>query len=193
MRALVIDFASAVPRCGLASADAVRWIELEPNPEDARGRLLYQALERLAPEEGWRALDALACVTGPGPMTGVRVGIAATIGLARGASLPVVPLTAWHLRVDPSIRDEQEVRFPIGRAGWSWALVDTGAPGWPIRASRVDRAADEETPLRDDALIAALQTVARIDAADLRPVYLRPASVDPQFDVFGRPLAGAAT
>ena len=50
--------------------------------------LIEQALRRAA--IGFDSLSAIAVCTGPGGYAGLRVGVAACLGLAHGADLPVV-------------------------------------------------------------------------------------------------------
>lgn len=64
------------------------------------------ALERAG--IGIRDVDLIACVTGPGSFTGVRIGVCAAKGLAHPGSIPCLPVDsleaiAWNLRMSDAV------------------------------------------------------------------------------------------
>jgi tRNA threonylcarbamoyladenosine biosynthesis protein TsaB len=81
---------------------------------------LVPAAEFLLSRLGWRAteLDAIAVTLGPGSFTGLRVGIATALGLARGAGTRVVGVGTL-----PALARAAEAP-PAG--GWICACLDAG-------------------------------------------------------------------
>lgn len=92
-------------------------------------------------------LDALACATGPGSFTGLRVGIATAQGLAEGRGLPVVGVPTLEAYAY-AVRGVEGLLCPmidarkkeVYVAGYRWEddrLVEL----WPAQASSPERLA----------------------------------------------------
>ncbi len=93
------------------------------------GQTLLPWVDRLLAEAGIRPreLDLLVCSVGPGSFTGLRIGLAAARGLARGAGCPVVGVStldalAWRHRGHPGL----VVPVVDARKGRSYAAVYAG-------------------------------------------------------------------
>tara|TARA_A100001015_G_C15034738_1_gene735442 strand:- start:1382 stop:2068 length:687 start_codon:yes stop_codon:yes gene_type:complete len=63
-------------------------------------------------------LDAIACVSGPGGFTGVRVGCAVTQGLASGLRCPVIPINTLEALGYSCVNDS------ISEMSLIWAMMD---------------------------------------------------------------------
>jgi len=94
MKLLALDTSSA--RCS-----AALWqdgIVLQQSTDTARdhARLILPMIDRLLAEAGTTLsqLDGIAFGRGPGSFTGLRIAAAVTQGLAAGADLPVLPVSA---------------------------------------------------------------------------------------------------
>jgi len=74
-------------------AELVREVPL--HSPDGFGHVLYDHLERLLGEQGWKVaeVDCFAAASGPGSFTGVRVGLAAVKGLAEATGKPVAAVS----------------------------------------------------------------------------------------------------
>ncbi len=75
----------------------------EIHSTDGFGHLIFGGIEALLAEYGWKLtdLDAFAAARGPGSFTGIRVGLAATKGLATALARPLVTVSnlqalAWY-------------------------------------------------------------------------------------------------
>jgi tRNA threonylcarbamoyl adenosine modification protein YeaZ len=143
----------------------------------------------------------VAAGMGPGPFTGLRVGIAAARAFALGRSLPVIPVVshdaiALSILLDDAIADEPAGRFAVvtdaRRREYAYSLYegidDDGLPirvGGPALAPRDDidgLLADRGFTRRDAhavsaamvALVAARALASgRVDMAAHEPLYLR--------------------
>jgi len=99
----VLSIDTAGPVAGVAlRVDGASWVRTERVTRGADTRLMPWA-QALAAEAGIRLgeLDGVAVGAGPGAFTGLRVGLAAALGLATAVGCPVVPLDTLRTRVHP--------------------------------------------------------------------------------------------
>jgi tRNA threonylcarbamoyl adenosine modification protein YeaZ len=136
-------------------------------------------------------VSAVACGMGPGPFTGLRIGIAAARAFAVGRRIPVVPVMshdaiATEALLDDPARDLVVVTDARRReVAWSRyaGRTPSGAPvrvGGPLLAPRetfvvddADRLDAVEVPAAGIAFLAALTLRGERDADPDEPVYLR--------------------
>ena len=95
---------------------------------------------------GPEAVTAVAAGMGPGPFTGLRVGIAAARAFAAGRGIPVLPVPS-HAAVAAELAERGETgRIVIvtdaRRREHYWTVVDLGAPGEGIVPGRGDAGPD---------------------------------------------------
>ncbi len=71
------------------------------------------------------ALTRIAVSTGPGSYTGIRIGLATAMGLARALEIPCVGMSALKA-IAATLEDIQPriVIVPIGRNGYCWQTFD---------------------------------------------------------------------
>lgn len=134
---------------------------------EAIGRLIADVLARanVRPVE----IGGVVAGVGPGPFTGLRVGIAAARAFAFGIGVPVLPVAshdavAWG-RSDPTL-----VVTDARRREVAWSVY--GAPdaaGLPVRVEGPELAHPEdlETVLAGYASVQAFTTLDRVDAAEI--------------------------
>jgi len=107
----------------------------EFSSERAHNSVLFAPLERMLRKAG--ALRGLVCGTGPGSYTGVRVGIAAAIGISMARRVPLLGL--------PSVLALPARRCAVcgdaRRGAWWWAEVEDGALTLPPAAVSLEQAA----------------------------------------------------
>lgn len=153
------------------------------------GALLADTLRQagVAPAD----LSAIACGMGPGPFTGLRIGIAAARAFAFGAGKPVVPLVshdavafAWYSAGnDGDLLVETDARRK--ELYWS-AYSGLSAAGLPVRVGGPGLARPEDVPASSGArleaaavsagalgMLAELTWAAGKDFATDEPLYLR--------------------
>lgn len=103
--------------------------------ERAHNSVLFPPLERMLRQT--RALRGMVCGTGPGSYTGVRVGIAAAIGISLARRVPLIGL--------PSVLALPAPRYAVcgdaRRGAWWWAEVENGALTLPPSAVSLEEAA----------------------------------------------------
>jgi len=95
MKILVID--TSGPVCGTAVMDEGKvYSEYTAQNKNTHSASLMPMIEAVLNAAGaeLKELDAVACVTGPGSFTGVRIGVATAKGLAHGAGIPCIPVDA---------------------------------------------------------------------------------------------------
>ena len=93
---LGFDTATADAVVGVtADGEAIREARVDPGP-DGRPRhsqVLLPEIERsVEAAGGWEAIERIAVGIGPGPFTGLRIGIATARGLAQAREIPIVPV-----------------------------------------------------------------------------------------------------
>ncbi len=98
---VAIDSSGPVEAVALSRGDLVLAQASRRRPR-GKGTALAARIHQLLGEAGCTPdqLNAIACVTGPGSFTGLRVAIATAQGLARGLDIPTVPVDAtfaWAL------------------------------------------------------------------------------------------------
>jgi tRNA threonylcarbamoyl adenosine modification protein YeaZ len=136
-------------------------------------------------------VSAVACGMGPGPFTGLRIGIAAARAFAVGRRVPVVPVMSHDAIATHAIGDDPErdlvVVTDARRREVAWSRyagrTPAGAPvrvGGPLLAPRESFAVDDadrldavEVPAAGVAFLAALTLRGDRDADADEPVYLR--------------------
>jgi len=94
---LLLTLSTATPGASVALSRGERLLgELLLAPENARGNLLFPAIDQLLQAAGvaMTQLDAFAVVHGPGAFTGLRVGVAAAKGLAQASGKPLLGVSS---------------------------------------------------------------------------------------------------
>lgn len=83
-------------RCSVALSAPDGWQCLHSEADRRHAAELLPMIDQLLTQHEMELADlhALAVVTGPGSFTGLRIGCAAAQGLAFGADLPVIPVSA---------------------------------------------------------------------------------------------------
>jgi tRNA threonylcarbamoyladenosine biosynthesis protein TsaB len=107
--------------------------------ERAHNAVLFSPLAALLQQ-----VEDLAIVvvgTGPGSYTGVRVGIAAAVGISVGRGVPLVGLPSLTALVHAMGMDRYAVCGDARRGSWWWAEVESGKPALPPLAAPLDETA----------------------------------------------------
>lgn len=94
---LLLTLSTATPGASVALSRGEKLLgELLLAPENARGNLLFPAIDQLLQTAGvtMAQLDAFAVVHGPGAFTGLRVGVAAAKGLAQASGKPLLAVSS---------------------------------------------------------------------------------------------------
>ncbi|HEY8788611.1 MAG TPA: tRNA (adenosine(37)-N6)-threonylcarbamoyltransferase complex dimerization subunit type 1 TsaB [Actinopolymorphaceae bacterium] len=205
---LAIDTATATTVAGLARDGVVlaRFAHTDPL---RHGEVLVPGIRAMFDEAGISRSDVslLAVGTGPGPYTGLRVGLATAVGLSVALDVPVdgvCSLDVLSLGVDVAA-----FRAGVGvvvasdarRREVYWARYD--APGVRAAGPEVSKPAEIATDgpvaglgpqlypeafanaigphVPDGGLFAAVVSAGRLERRDLRPIYLRhPDAVAPK-------------
>jgi tRNA threonylcarbamoyladenosine biosynthesis protein TsaB len=119
MRMLLIN------TCGgegvVALADEAGVIASEPLPGRGTSEALLPAVHRLFPD-GFRGVQAVGVVIGPGSFTGVRVGLAAAKGFCEAAGIGMVAMSRLAL-VAADVRAERAVALLDGGRGEFYAGI----------------------------------------------------------------------
>jgi tRNA threonylcarbamoyladenosine biosynthesis protein TsaB len=102
----------------------------------AHNSVLFAPLERVLRQAG--DLRCIVCGTGPGSYTGVRVGIAAAIGISLARNVPLIGM--------PSLLALNAACYAVcgdaRRGAWWWAEVESGAlTAPPVAAPQEETAA----------------------------------------------------
>lgn len=156
-------------------------------------------IERVLQESrvGPTALRAVVAGMGPGPFTGLRVGIAAARAFAFGIGRPVVPLIS-HDALALDLSEQLLVVTDARRREVAWSTYGVGDElGLPVRIAGPELASPDEL----DTAVAGYGTFRRLDATSIpagalgmlgerlfaarrsfgpsEPLYLRPPDVTP--------------
>ena len=108
--------------------------------ERAHNSVLFAPLEAVLRQA--ESLDLIVCGTGPGSYSGVRVGIAAAIGLSLARSAPVIGMPSIGALSQAQGLDRYAVCGDARRGAWWWAEFESGrltVP--PVTASESETAA----------------------------------------------------
>ncbi len=193
--AVVLGFDTAGPWVAAALVADGRLLaaRAEPMERGQAERLVDLLAEMLAAERlDWPALDAVACGTGPGNFTGVRIAVAAARGLALALRVPALGVTRFEAlalgQPEPCVvaldarRGEAYVqRFGDGAMGPELLAADQPLP--LAGAASVIGDAPGLTAPAPERLAENIARVAlsRLGTAQPRPaaLYLRPADAAP--------------
>lgn len=170
--------------------------------ERAHNAVLFAPLAALLREMG--ELECIVCGTGPGSYTGVRVGIAAAIGVAIARRAPLIGLPSLLALRHTVGQERYAICGDARRGSWWWAEVENGTLTLPPLTGTADETAaraaawnghifttDSASPAFCEAtltwpraeLLAASasglseQAIARLAAQPVEPIYLGAAFV----------------
>lgn len=132
MRILAIDTATAAT--SVAVVDSSGSLRCEAQVIDARrhAEAIAPLIRDVLADAGLDAssLDLVACGVGPGPFTGLRVGIATAMAMAEGRGIPIVGACSLDVIARRAVRDRPErvnVLTRARRAELCWASYDERA------------------------------------------------------------------
>ena len=94
---LAVDTSSGEGSPALGREDG--WRDVAPLPAEWKSTTLHGELERLLARNGLqsRDLDGYAVASGPGPFTGLRIGLTAVKALAEVHDKPIVPISTLEV------------------------------------------------------------------------------------------------
>jgi tRNA threonylcarbamoyladenosine biosynthesis protein TsaB len=132
----ILAFETSSPRGSLALwRDGAIVAGEEFHSERSHNSVLFAPLARMLRLTG--DLRCIVCGTGPGSYTGVRVGIAAAIGISLAKKAPLIGL--------PSVLGLEAPRYAVcgdaRRGAWWWAEVDDGALTTPPAVATLEETA----------------------------------------------------
>jgi tRNA threonylcarbamoyladenosine biosynthesis protein TsaB len=126
MNVLLIDTAGPVVGLAVFRGGGVSHASSARVAAGTEAWLGAQLTEGLA---GIDALDLVAVTVGPGAFTGLRVGVAAALGVAFARGAPVVPLSSLALRAAMAPGEERVLALLDARKGKAYAgWFDTRGP-----------------------------------------------------------------
>ena len=146
--------------------------------ERAHNSVLFAPLEAVLRQA--EALELIVCGTGPGSYSGVRVGIAAAIGVSLARSAPLIGMPSIGALSQAQGLDRYAVCGDARRGAWWWAEFESGrltVP--PVTAS------ESETAARAAAWGGHIFTV---DAAS--PAFCHATPADPRAEILAADAAG---
>jgi tRNA threonylcarbamoyladenosine biosynthesis protein TsaB len=156
MRLLLIN------TCGgegvVALADEAGVVASEPLPGRGTSEALLPAVHRLFPH-GFRDVDAVGVVIGPGSFTGVRVGLSAAKGFCEAAGIGMVAMSRLAL-VAAEVRAKRVVALLDGGRGEFYAGVYDG--GLARSESLVSEAIARELMVGAEAVTCEARVAARL-------------------------------
>ncbi len=196
MRILAVDTSTALSSIALVDSGSV--ISMASHT-DARGHLEAIGTLFTQLELDLNSLpDLIACGVGPGPYTGLRVGIAFAQGLSAAWSVPVVGVCSLDAVANAIIREGQVepgsefiAATDARRKEYYWAKFDCSGtklsgPSVDLTEVVASMAAELEIPLLTQVLPHAIDIAAcaqRGDRHDVTPMYLREVDAQPSAPV----------
>ena len=194
----ILAIESSAPRGSLALWRDGRLVDvLEFQSERAHNSVLFGPLEAVLRQA--QALELIVCGTGPGSYSGVRVGIAAAIGVSLARGVPLMGIPSVCALSQAQGLDRYAVCGDARRGAWWWSVVESGRLIQPPVAAPLEKitalaaawdgpvfTADETSPPfrqaapanpRAEFLAAAAaglseSAVARLAAQPVEPIYL---------------------
>ena len=151
----------------------------------------------------WTSIDRLAVTNGPGSFTGLRVGVAACLGLALGLDCPVVCFSTLEVIMAANYNNRPSLALiDAGRGGLyvqyfdqygkaaglpfassvdsftikgSWRIIGSGAS---LIAAKINENCyiDSAATTKVDAAYLSKMAIGAVPAALITPLYLRPPS-----------------
>lgn len=149
MLALAIDTATSATSVAVVSDDGR--VRSHMQVVDARRHVetLSPLIREVLQDAGveMTALDIVACGVGPGPFTGLRVGIATALAIGEGLDIPVVGVCSLDVVARMAVRDHGvpvTVLTRARRAEFCWAEYDERGlrSAGPLIKNEVDLAID---------------------------------------------------
>ncbi|MDQ1713991.1 MAG: tRNA threonylcarbamoyladenosine biosynthesis protein TsaB [Frankiaceae bacterium] len=136
---MLLAFDTSTPAVTVALQDGPSWTEVAAN---RHGELLAPAIERVLAGRGVTDLTGIVVGLGPGPFTGLRVGIVTARALAHGLGIPAYGACSLDALAAPGTAVATDAR----RREVYWAAYDAG--GTRIDGPHVDKPADAAERLR---------------------------------------------
>ncbi len=194
----ILAIESSAPSGSLALWRDGRLVDVrEFQSERAHNSVLFAPLDAVLRQAA--ALKLIVCGTGPGSYSGVRVGIAAAIGVSLARGVPLIGMPSVCAISQAQGLDRYAVCGDARRGAWWWSVVEGGQLVQPPVAAPLEETAAlatawnghiftpdavsppfcQATPVipRADILAAAAaglsaNTIARLAAQPVEPIYL---------------------
>jgi tRNA threonylcarbamoyladenosine biosynthesis protein TsaB len=86
---------------------------LHQNTDHGHSTMLMPMIEQAMAKAGcdYAELDRIAVAVGPGSFTGIRVGLAAALGLSLASGVPAVGISSFHCVAAAALRERQDRRL----------------------------------------------------------------------------------
>lgn len=136
----ILAIESSAPRGSLALWRDGRLLDVrEFQSERAHNAVLFAPLEAVLRQA--EELEFIVCGTGPGSYSGVRVGIAAAIGVSLARSVPLIGMPSICALSQAQGLDRYAVCGDARRGAWWWSVVENGTLVEPPVAAPLDETA----------------------------------------------------
>lgn len=137
MKILALDTTGLVASAAIVSEDKVT-AEFTLNYKKTHSQTLMPMIEKICDETelDLKTLDYIACASGPGSFTGLRIGAAAAKGLAHGLGIKIIPIpTLDGLAYDLPFCDRVIVPIMDARRSQVYTAFYKNTAGVPERLS----------------------------------------------------------
>jgi tRNA threonylcarbamoyl adenosine modification protein YeaZ len=147
---VILALDSTLGACSVALGDRDYGILASEHETRARGHAeaIVPMIETVLKKTGRRRseISGIACTTGPGSFTGVRVGIAAAKGLALGLRVPAAGIPTLEALAAALLYDD---KAPLTKATSAIAVIDGPREGFIAQTFSIDIAAGLVSPITE--------------------------------------------
>lgn len=141
---LALDTSSAVVSVAVARSDGLVWSDSVPQRDSSPVllRLIDEVLRTSG--IGLLELDGMVALRGPGSFTGLRIGLATTLGLHQSTGLPATAISTLACLAAAAPGAEQPILATVQALRGTWFAQRFGPGSWPQAIGDPSRALPQE-------------------------------------------------